>query len=130
MNDYINKEVISFETILGDSKLTVCEKLDAVLDAYFNYAKKMVPLRSVTSFHTERHYVLTEKLIAQLKKQTGKLLSQGVSENVFDVGDADITAGFILYGLTSIFDVNADISDSSFEEMKNIVNKLLRGNQK
>ncbi len=129
LNHYINKEVLSFERILGDSSLTVCEKLDAVLDAYFQYAEKMIPLRSVPSFHTERHYALTEKLIAQLKEQTEEVLSQGVAEKVFDVGDVSITAGFILHGLTSVFDENTNISEISLDEMKRIVNKILRGQE-
>lgn len=130
LNNYVNNEIISFETILDDSTLTACKKLDAVLEAYFKYAEKMAPLRSIAPFHTERHYALTEKLITQLKNKVGKLLLQGMSENVFDVGDVDTTAGFILNGLTGVFDASTDINESSLEEIKRLVYKVLKGQKK
>lgn len=55
---------------------------------------------------------------------------QGLSENVFEIGDVDITAGFILSGLSSVFDVKTDISKDSISELKRIVNKILKGQQK
>lgn len=127
LNNYIREEVQAFEIILEDRTLTACEKMDAVFDAYFKYAKKMAPLRSITAFHTERHYALTEKLIAQLKDKVGKVLLQGLAENVFETGDVSITAGFILNGLTSVFDANTNMSDASLAEVKRLVNKILKG---
>lgn len=130
LNHYIQKEIISFEKIIEDETLTACQKLDAVLDAYFQYAKKVAPLRSITPFHTERHYTLTEKLIAQLKNRTSKMVLQGISENVFDVDDVNITVGFILNGLTSLFDADTEINEAAFDEVKRLVNKLLKGEEK
>lgn len=127
LNNYVNNEIISFEKILDNSTLTACKKLDAVLETYLKYAKKMAPLRSSASFHTERHYALTEKLIAQLRNKVSKLLLQGISEKVFDVSDVYITAGFILNGLTSVFDASTDISEASLEEIKKLVYKVLKG---
>ena len=71
-------------------------------------------------FQTERHYALTEKLITQLKSKVNKLVLQGVSENVFEVGDVYTTVGFLLNGLTSVFDAGADISEDSFGVIKNL----------
>lgn len=130
LNNYVNNEIISFEKILDNSMLTACEKLDAVLEAYFKYAEKMAPLRSSAPFHTERHYALTEKLIIQLKNEVAKLLLQGISEEVFDVSNVYATAGFILNGLTSVFDISAEISEASLEEIKRLVYKVLKGQQK
>lgn len=129
LNNYVNNEIISFEMILDNSVLTACEKLDAVLEAYFEYAKKMAPLRSSTPFHTEKHYMLTEKLITQLKTKVAELLVQGKSENVFDIGDAYAAAGFILNGLVSVFDVSTDINEASLQEIKRLVYKVLKGQQ-
>jgi len=130
LNNYVSVQILSLETILENSTFTAWEKLDAVLDAYFKYAKKMAPLRSSTPFHTEKHYALTEKLITQLKNNVSELLLQGMSENVFDVNDAYITAGFVLKGLTSVFDESTEINESSLEEIKKLVYKVLKGQQK
>lgn len=130
LNNYVSVQILSLETILENSTLTTWGKLDAVLDAYFKYAKKMAPLRSSTPFHTEKHYALTEKLIAQLKNKVSELLLQGMSENVFDVNDAYITAGFVLKGLTSVFDESTEINESSLEEIKRLVYKVLKGQRK
>lgn len=130
LNNYVSVQILSLETILENSTLTAWEKLDAVLDAYLKYAKKMAPLRSSTPFRTEKHYVLTEKLITQLKNKVSELLLQGMSENVFDVNDAYITAGFVLKGLTSVFDESTEINESSLEEIKKLVYKVLKGQQK
>lgn len=127
LNDYVNHEIISFEVILNNSTLSACEKLDAVLGAFFSYAKKMAPMRSCGPFHTERHYALTEKLVTRLKSKVVLLLQQGILENTFDVGDVYMTAGFILNGLASVFDASTDISEVSLEEMKRLVYKVLKG---
>lgn len=130
LNYYIDENISLFEVILENDTLTAYEKLDEVLNAYSQYAHKMIPLRSNKAFHTERHYALTEKLIARLHSKVSKLLMQGLSENVFEIGDVDITAGFILSGLSSVFDVKTDISKDSISELKRIVNKILKGQQK
>lgn len=127
LNYYIDEKISSFEEILENATLTAYEKLDAVLSAYSQYAQKMLPLRSNKAFHTDKHYALTEKLIARLHSKVSKLLMQGLSENVFEIGDVDITAGFILSGLASVFDINTDISKDSISEIKRIVNKILKG---
>lgn len=130
LNYYIDKEIFSFEVILEDASLTTYEKLDAVLSAYFQYVDKMAPLRLNKAFHTERHYALTEILIARLHSKVAELLMQGLSENVFEIGDVDITAGFVLSGLSSVFDINTDINKDSILELKRIVYKILKGQQK
>lgn len=127
LNNYVYNEISSLEVILEDRTLTADEKLDAVLAAYFKYARKMAPLRSSAPFHTERHYALTEKLITQLKSKVNKLVLQGVSENVFHVGDVPATVGFLLNGLTSVFDTGTDISEDFFQEIKKLVYKILNG---
>ena len=129
LNNYVDNEISSLEIILEDSTLTADKKLDEVLEAYFNYAKKMEPLRSSTPFHTERHYALTEKLITQLKNKVSNLVLQGISENVFEVDDVYTTVGFLLNGLTSIFDASADITEDSFGVIKKLVYKILKGDQ-
>ena len=129
LNNYVNNEISSLEMILEDRTLTADKKLDAVLEAYFIYAKKMAPFRSSAPFQTERHYALTEKLITQLKSKVNKLVLQGVSENVFEVGDVYTTVGFLLNGLTSVFDAGADISEDSFGVIKKLVYKILNGDQ-
>ena len=129
LNNYVNNEISSLEMILEDRTLTADKKLDAVLEAYFIYAKKMAPLRSSAPFHTERHYALTEKLITQLKSKVNTLVLQGVSENVFEVDDVYTTVGFLLNGLTSVFDASTDISEDSFWVIKKLVYKILNGDQ-
>lgn len=129
LNNYVNNEIVAFERILDNQILGASEKLDALLDAYFQYAKKMAPLRSSNAFHTERHYVLTDKLIAQLKDKVTLLLLQGQSEKVFDVDDVDMIAGFILNGLTSVFDENTNINDASLGVIKRLIYKVLKGQQ-
>ncbi len=129
LNNYVNNEISSLEMILEDRTLTADKKLDAVLEAYFIYAKKMAPFRSSAPFQTERHYALTEKLITQLKSKVNTLVLQGVSENVFEVDDVYTTVGFLLNGLTSVFDASTDISEDSFWVIKKLVYKILNGDQ-
>ena len=58
------------------------------------------------------------------------MVLQGISENVFDVDDVNITVGFILNGLTSLFDADTEINEAAFDEVKRLVNKLLKGEEK
>lgn len=127
MNNYVNNEISSLEMILEDRTFTADKKLDAVLEAYFIYAKKMAPYRSSAPFYTERHYALTEKLIEQLKSKVNQLVLQGISDNVFEVDDVSATTGFLLNGLASVFDASADISENFFIEIKKLVYKILKG---
>lgn len=128
LNYYINEEVSTFGIILDNKDYSAYEKLDSVLDAYFKYVEKMLPLRSIDSFHTEKHFILTEKLIEQLKSKIENVLLQGVSENVFILNDVSITASFILHGLTSVFDPSTEITKSSLKELKKIIIKILKEN--
>lgn len=129
LNYYIDKEISSFETILESSTYTACEKLDAVFEAYSSYAEKMAPYRSNKAYHTQNHYALTEKLSERLKHQISNLLRQGLHENVFDTGNISITAGFIVNGLSIVFDQDTDISKDSLNDLKKIVDKILRVGQ-
>lgn len=129
LNNYVNNELSSLERILEDKTLTAEKKLEAVLEAYFLYVKKMAPFRSSAPFQTKRHYALTERLITRLKSKVNKLVLQGVSENVFEVDDVYTTVGFLLYGLTTVFDASTNINEDSFMVIKEIVYKILKGDQ-
>ena len=48
---------------------------------------------------------------------------------MFEVGDVYTTVGFLLNGLTSVFDAGADISEDSFGVIKKLVYKILNGDQ-
>lgn len=127
LNNYIQREVLTFEKLLKEQTLTASEQLEAVFDAYFTYAEKMAPLRSIAPFRSKTHYALTERLIDQIKKPVEDMLIKGNLENSFNVNDVSITAGFILNGLTSIFDKNATITTDSLNTIKNMVYKILKG---
>ena len=49
--------------------------------------------------------------------------------NVFEVDDVYTTVGFLLNGLTSVFDASTDISEDSFWVIKKLVYKILHGDQ-
>lgn len=126
LNCYIDKEIRSIEVILEKSELNASQKLDAVCEAYAAYAEKMAPHRSCKAFHTERHYALSEKLIARLKEKVCAVLLQGQAEHVFRLNDAELTAGFVLHGLSSFFDADMQISEARFLELKQLIYKLLK----
>lgn len=126
LNSYIDKEMHAFEVILKNDTLA-SEKLNTVLDAYFEYAEKMAPFRSCNAFHTEKHFALTKILTERLKKEVCEVLRQGLAEKTFEISNIDLTAGFIVSGLSSILDSNADINIQSLAELKRFVNMILKG---
>lgn len=127
LNDYIDKEIQEMEILLVTEDQTALEKLDAVCNAYFAYAEKMAPHRSSRAFHTERHYVLTEKLIARLKKRICTVLLQGQAQQEFNLQDIELTAGFLLHGLTSMFDADTEVSEQRLQHIKQLIYKVLKG---
>ena len=127
LNGYVSREILSLEKILDDRSLSAYDKLEAALEAYFKYALKMAPARSSVSFHTERHYTLTEKLIARIKNKVSVLVRQGMDEKVFNVGDVNAAVAFLLNGLTCVFDMNEEISEASLLEIKRLAEKVLKG---
>ena len=121
LNDYIDKEIQEMEMLLETEGQT------ASCNAYFAYAEKMAPHRSSKAFHTERHYVLTEKLIARLKERICTVLLQGQAQQEFNLQDIELTAGFLLHGLTSMFDADTEVSEQRLQHIKQLIYKVLKG---
>lgn len=130
LNTYIDNEIYKFEVLLKDETQNPLGKLDAVFDVYSEYAKKMAPFRSSKAFHSERHYVLTVKLTKRLCTEVCQFIRQGILENIFKADDVELTSKFIVGGLTSIFDEGTVINDNSLNELKRLVNILLKGEAK
>ncbi|HDR4479036.1 TPA: TetR/AcrR family transcriptional regulator [Bacillus cereus] len=130
LNDCIVKNMELIEEILVSNERSVMQKMKDSLDIFWTFIEKLAPYKNVSSFQTEQHFQLEQKLFARMQPLIRQVIEEGVNIGVFYTDNSLLASGFILYGLSSIAHSEVKLNLDTKQEMVNLVLTTLRYNQK
>lgn len=130
LNEFIVKNMELIEEILISNERSVMQKMKDSLDIFWTFIKKLAPYKNVSSFQTEQHFQLEQKLFARMQPLIRQVIEEGVKTGIFYTDNSLLASGFILYGLSSIAYSEIKLNLDTEQEMVNIVLTTLRYNQK
>ncbi|EEK47601.1 TetR/AcrR family transcriptional regulator [Bacillus cereus ATCC 10876] len=130
LNDFIAKNIEIIQQILTSNELPVIQKMKNSLDIFWTFVEKLAPYKDASSFHTEQHYLLEQKLFMQLRPLIQQVIEDGVKIGVFHTDNLSLTSGFILYGLSSIAHSEIDLTLNTKKETINLILTTLKYDQK
>ncbi|HFK1407773.1 TPA: TetR/AcrR family transcriptional regulator [Bacillus cereus] len=130
LNDCIVKNMELIEEILVSNERSVMQKMKDSLDIFWTFIEKLAPYKNVSSFQTEQHFQLEQKLFARMQPLIRQVIEEGVNIGVFYTDNSLLASGFILYGLSSIAHSEVKLNLDTKQEMINLVLTTLRYNQK
>lgn len=121
LNNFIVKSLAGMEEMLEDPETEVLQKIESTLSVFWAYAEKMQPYKGEAAYHTPQHYTLTNKLLQQMHGAVLQVVEQGAAAGVLHAPDPALSAGYILYGLSSVFSEQVQVSASTKEEVNKLV---------
>ncbi|MGN4738755.1 TetR/AcrR family transcriptional regulator [Bacillus cereus group sp. MYBK227-1] len=130
LNDCIVKNMELIEEILVSNERSVMQKMKDSLDIFWTFIEKLAPYKNVSSFQTEQHFQLEQKLFARMQPLIRQVIEEGVKTGIFYTDNSLLASGFILYGLSSIAHSEVKLNLDTKQEMVNLVLTTLRYNQK
>ncbi|MBV6681197.1 TetR/AcrR family transcriptional regulator [Bacillus thuringiensis] len=130
LNDFIVKNIEIIQQILTSNELLVMQKMKNSLDIFWTFIEKLAPYKNSSSFQTEQHYLLEQKLFMQLQPLIQQVIEDGVKIGVFHTDNLSLTSGFILYGLSSIAHSELNLNLDTKKEMINLIFTTLKYDQK
>lgn len=130
LNDCIVKNMELIEEILVSNERSVMQKMKDSLDIFWTFIEKLAPYKNVSSFQTEQHFQLEQKLFARMQPLIRQVIEEGVNIGVFYTDNSLLASGFILYGLSSIAHSEVKLNLDTKQKMVNLVLTTLRYNQK
>ncbi|KMQ10488.1 TetR/AcrR family transcriptional regulator [Bacillus cereus] len=130
LNDFIVKNMELIEEILVSNERSVMQKMKDSLDIFWTFIEKLAPYKNVSSFQTEQHFQLEQKLFARMQPLIRQVIEEGVNVGFFYTDNSLLASGFILYGLSSIAHSEVKLNLDTKDEMVNLVLTTLRYNQK
>ncbi|BCC99849.1 TetR family transcriptional regulator [Bacillus cereus] len=130
LNDCIVKNMELIEEILVSNERSVMQKMKDSLDIFWTFIEKLAPYKNVSSFQTEQHFQLEQKLFARMQPLIRQVIEEGVKTGIFYTDNSLLASGFILYGLNSITHSEVKLNLDTKHEMVNLVLTTLRYNQK
>ncbi|HDR7710305.1 MULTISPECIES: TetR/AcrR family transcriptional regulator [Bacillus cereus group] len=130
LNDCIVKNMELIEEILISNERSVIQKMKDSLDIFWTFIEKLAPYKNVSSFQTEQHFQLEQKLFARMQPLIRQVIEEGVKTGIFYTDNSLLVSGFILYGLSSIAHSEVKLNLDTKQEMVNLVLTTLRYNQK
>ncbi|AJA23067.1 TPA: TetR/AcrR family transcriptional regulator [Bacillus thuringiensis] len=130
LNDFIVKNIEIIQQILTSNELLVMQKMKNSLDIFWTFIEKLAPYKDSSSFQTEQHYLLEQKLFMQLQPLIQQVIEDGVKIGVFHTDNLSLTSGFILYGLSSIAHSELNLNLDTKKEMINLIFTTLKYDQK
>ncbi|MED3202314.1 TetR/AcrR family transcriptional regulator [Bacillus toyonensis] len=130
LNEFIVKNMELIEEILISNERSVMQKMKDSLDIFWTFIKKLAPYKNVSSFQTEQHFQLEQKLFARMQPLIRLVIEEGVKTGIFYTDNSLLASGFILYGLSSIAYSEIKLNLDTEQEMVNLVLTTLRYNQK
>ncbi|AOM05988.1 TetR/AcrR family transcriptional regulator [Bacillus cereus] len=130
LNDCIVKNMELIEEILVSNERSVMQKMKDSLDIFWTFIEKLAPYKNVSSFQTEQHFQLEQKLFARMQPLIRQVIEEGLKTGIFYTDNSLLASGFILYGLSSIAHSEVKLNLDTKHEMVNLVLTTLRYNQK
>ncbi|MCU7675935.1 TetR/AcrR family transcriptional regulator [Bacillus thuringiensis] len=130
LNDFIVKNMELIEEILVSNERSVMQKMKDSLDIFWTFIEKLAPYKNVSSFQTEQHFQLEQKLFVRMQPLIRQVIEEGVNVGFFYTDNSLLASGFILYGLSSIAHSEVKLNLDTKHEMVNLVLTTLRYNQK
>lgn len=130
LNDFIVKNMELIEEILVSNERSVMQKMIDSLDIFWTFIEKLAPYKNVSSFQTEQHFQLEQKLFARMQPLIRQVIEEGINIGVFYTDNSLLASGFILYGLSSIAHSEVKLNLDTKHEMVNLVLTTLRYNEK
>ncbi|MFJ5625514.1 TetR/AcrR family transcriptional regulator [Peribacillus loiseleuriae] len=130
LNNFIVKNMEKIQRALNSNELTVMQKMKDSLGIFWTFAEKLAPYKHVSSFQTEQHFQLEQKLFIQIHPLFQQVIEDGVKIGIFHTANSFLTSGFILYGLSSIAHSEIDLNLDTKKEMVNLILTTLRYDQK
>ncbi|MBK5491600.1 TetR/AcrR family transcriptional regulator [Bacillus sp. TH13] len=130
LNDCIVKNMELIEEILVSNERSVMQKMKDSLDIFWTFIEKLAPYKNVSSFQTEQHFQLEQKLFTRMQPLIRQVIEEGVNIGFFYTDNSLLASGFILYGLSSIAHSEVKLNLDTKHEMVNLVLTTLRYNQK
>ena len=130
LNDFIVKNMELIEEILVSNERSVMQKMKDSLDIFWTFIEKLAPYKNVSSFQTEQHFQLEQKLFARMQPLIRQVIEEGLKTGIFYTDNSLLASGFILYGLSSIAHSEVKLNLDTKHEMVNLVLTTLRYNEK
>ena len=129
LNDFIVKNMELIEEILVSNERSVMQKLKDSLNIFWTFIEKLAPYKNVSSFQTEQHFQLEQKLFTRMQPLIRQVIEEGENWD-FNIDNSLLASGFILYGLSSIAHSEVNLNLDMKREMVNLVLNTLRYDQR
>ena len=71
------------EEILVSNERSVMQKMKDSLDIFWTFIEKLAPYKNVSSFQTEQHFQLEQKLFARMQPFIRQVIEEGVKTGIF-----------------------------------------------
>ncbi|KKZ93341.1 hypothetical protein B4147_2577 [Bacillus wiedmannii] len=130
LNEFIVKNMELIEEILISNERSVMQKMKDSLNIFWTFIEKLAPYKNVSSFQTEQHFQLEQKLFTRIQPLIQKVIEEGVKTGNFNTDNSLLASGFILYGLSSIAHSEVKLNLDTKQEMVNLVLTTLRYDQR
>ncbi|MFJ7735565.1 TetR/AcrR family transcriptional regulator [Lysinibacillus sp. NPDC097287] len=131
LNNFILKNMEEIQQILTSNEMSVMQKMNDSLEIFWTFAEKLAPYKNVSSFQTEQHFQLEQKLFVQMQPLLQKVIEEGVSTGIFQTDNSILASGFILYGISSIaHSEKIELNHDTKQELDNLVLTTLKYDQK
>jgi AcrR family transcriptional regulator len=130
LNSFIVKNMELIEEILISNERSVMQKMKDSLDIFWTFIEKLAAYKNVSSFQTEQHFQLEQKLFTRIQPLIRQVIEEGVKTGIFYTDNSSLASGFILYGLSSIAHSEVKLNLDTKQEMVNLVLITLRYDQK
>jgi AcrR family transcriptional regulator len=130
LNEFIVKNMELIEEILISNERSVMQKMKDSLNIFWTFIEKLAPYKNVSSFQTEQHFQLEQKLFTRIQPLIQQVIEEGVKTGNFNTDNSLLASGFILYGLSSIAHSEVKLNLDTKQEMVNLVLTTLRYDQK
>ncbi|MFJ7933931.1 TetR/AcrR family transcriptional regulator [Sporosarcina sp. NPDC096371] len=131
LNNFIVKNMKEIQQILASNEPSIMQKMKDALEVFWVFAEKLAPYKNVSSFQTEQHFLLEQKVFVQIQPQIQQVIDEGVRTGIFQTDNSILASEFILYGLSGIaHSEKVELNLDTKKELVNLVLTILGYNQR
>lgn len=124
-NKIISDNLKNIKAILVSNEYLAKEKLNILLELIWNHLIETNKYVDNSTFKTNEHYILTEKMLLELKPYVEEFIKQGIKERAFHVTNISLISSFILYGIVGIINTKLDLNDNTKKLINGMIYKSL-----
>ncbi|MEK4424925.1 TetR/AcrR family transcriptional regulator [Solibacillus sp. FSL K6-1523] len=123
LNNFILKTMEEIGQILTSNERSIMRKMNDALEVFWIFAEKLVAYKDVSSFRTEQHFQLEQKVFLQIQPQIQEVIDEGVRMGIFQTDNSILASEFILHGVSGV--AHSEKLELNLDTKKGLVNLVL-----